>query len=299
MATKNMSEIVRNLDAINQTRHVTNAMYMLSVTAMRRGLAQIDYNRNYMRYLCTAVKDILEKSPDVRHSFLDDDGYLGKRDTAFLVIASDKSLCGAYNQNVAAALIRQMQRVKNEGREAVVYTAGLKIEEMLRGRGIDVYRNFDGASQFPSMHHVYTIVQELIDIYRCGNVRDVYVIFTSYESAVNQPVVAHRLLPLAVENFETVSLQRPYSAKMTYEPSPEEVFNKMVPQYMQGFLYGAFCSANVCENMARMTAMQSATQSADEMLKKLRNDYNAARQLAITSELTEIAAATELTKNAI
>lgn len=299
MATKNISEIQRNIDAINQTRHVTNAMYMLSVTAMRRGLAQVDYNRTYMRYLCTSVKDILEKSPDVRHSFIDGDGYLGKRDTAFLVIASDKSLCGAYNQNVAAALDAQLRRVRNEGREAIIYTAGLKIAEILHARGTDVYRNFDGASQNPSMHHVYTIAQELIDVYRCGYVQDIYVIFTSYESAANQPVVVHRLLPLAVENFETVSLQQLHTARMTYEPSPEEVFNKMVPQYLQGFLYGAFCSAEVCENMARMTAMQSATQNADEMLKKLNTAYNDARQMEITSELTEIAAATELSKNAI
>ena len=299
MATKNISEILRNIDAINQTRHVTNAMYMLSVTAMRRGLSQMDYNRRYMRYLCTAVKDILEKSPDVRHSFIDGDGYLGKRDSAFLVIASDKSLCGAYNQNVAAALEAQLRRVRNDGREAIVYTAGLKIAEILRSRGTEVYRNFDGASQYPSMHHVYTITQELIDIFRCGYVKDVYVVFTAYESAAEQPVITHRLLPLAVENFETVSLSDPYTARMTYEPSPEEVFNKMVPQYMQGFLYGCFCSAEVCENMARMTAMQSATQNADEMLKKLNTAYNDARQMEITSELTEIAAATELTKNAI
>ena len=299
MATKNISEINRNLDAINQTRHVTNAMYMLSVTAMRRGLSQVGYNRKYMRYVCTAVKDILEKSPDVRHTFISGDGYLGKRDTAFLVIASDKSLCGAYNQNVAAAVETQLQRVRADGRETLVYTAGLKIAEILRGRGVEVYQNFDGASQMPSLHHAYRMAQEMIDIYRCGYVQDIYVIFTDYESAVKQPVIVHRLLPLAVDNFETVSLKHPYTAQMTYEPSAEEVFNKMVPQYLQGYLYGCLCSAQVCENMARMTAMQSATRNADEMLKKLSTAYNTARQLAITSELTEIAAATELIQHSV
>jgi F-type H+-transporting ATPase subunit gamma len=299
MATKNISEIERNIDAIYQTRHVTNAMYMLSVTAMRRGLANIGYNREYMRNVCTAVKDILEKSPDVRNTFVDSDSYLGRDDAAFLVIASDKSLCGAYNQNVAAEVERQIRRVAGEGRRAIVATAGIKIEEILRNRGVDVYKNFDGASQYPSLPHAYRIAQEVIDAFRGGHVKDVYVIFTDYVSAVKQPVVTHRLLPLAVKNFETVALDRPYAAQMTYVPSPQEAYNKIVRQYLQGFLYGSLCSALVCENLARMTAMQSATRSADEMLNKLEAAYNAARQLQITSELVEIAAATELIKNAI
>lgn len=299
MATKNISEINRNIDAIYQTRHVTNAMYMLSVTAMRRAQANIGYNREYMREVCTAVKDILEKSPDVRNTFVDADSRQDSTDTAFLVIASDKSLCGAYNQNVAAEAERQIRRVKEEGRETIVYTAGLKIGEILRGRGVEIRRNFDGASQFPSLLHTYRMAQEIISLFLGGYVRDVYVIFTDYVSAAYWPVVTHRLLPLSEKNFETVSLDRPYAAQMTYVPSPEDVYEKIVRQYLQGFLYGALCSALVCENMARMTAMQSATHNADEMLTELESAYNEARQLAITNELTEIAAATELIQNAI
>ena len=299
MATKNMSEIDRNIDAIYQTRHVTNAMYMLSVTAMRRGLANVGYHREYMRNVCTAVKDILEKSPDVRSAFIVNSGENDVRPAAFFVIASDKSLCGAYNQNVASEVERQLARIREDGREAIVYTAGLKIEEILRGRGVDVRKNFDGASQYPSLQHAYRMAQEIIGIFRSGDVRDVYVIFTDYVTSAFQRAVTHRLLPLAVENFEKVALERPYAAQMTYVPSPEEAYEKIVRQYLQGFLYGCLCSAQVCENLARMTAMQSATRNADEMLRKLEAAYNTARQLQITSELTEIAAATELIKNAI
>ena len=299
MATKNISEIERNIDAIYQTRHVTNAMYMLSVTAMRRGLANIGYNREYMRNVCSAVKDILEKSPDVQNAFIHAEDEADRRDTAFFVIASDKSLCGAYNQNVVSEAERQIRRVREDGRGALVYTAGLKIEEILKNRGVDVCRNFDGASQYPSLQQAYRIAQEIIGLFRSGSVRDVYVVYTDYASSARQIATTHRLLPLAVENFETVALERPYTALMTYVPSPEETYEKIVRQYLQGFLYGALCSSLVCENLARMTAMQSATHNADEMLRKLESAYNTARQLAITSELTEIAAATELIKNAI
>lgn len=299
MATKNISEIERNIDAIYQTRHVTNAMYMLSVTAMRRGLANIGYNREYMRNVCSAVKDILEKSPDVRNAFIHAEDEADRRDTAFFVIASDKSLCGAYNQNVASEAERQIRRVREDGRGVLVYTAGQKIEEILKNRGVDVCRNFDGASQYPSLQKAYRIAQEIIGLFRSGSVRDVYVVYTDYVSSTRQIATTHRLLPLAVENFETVALERPYTALMTYVPSPEETYEKIVRQYLQGFLYGALCSSLVCENLARMTAMQSATHNADEMLRKLESAYNTARQLAITSELTEIAAATELIKNAI
>jgi F-type H+-transporting ATPase subunit gamma len=299
MATKNISEIDRSINAIYQTRHVTNAMYMLSATSMRRGMANIGYNREYMRNVCTAVKDILEKSPDGRNAFIGSAEERRKLDTAFFVIASDKSLCGAYNQNVASEVMQQIRRVQEDGRSATVFTAGLKISEILRNRGVQVYKNFDGASQYPSLQHAYRMAQECIGLFLDGRVRDVYVIFTDYVSASNQPVVTQRLLPLAVENFDTVSLDHPYTAQMTYVPSPEEAYGKIVRQYLQGLLYGCLSSAQVCESLARMTAMQSATRNADEMLSKLESAYNAARQLQITSELTEIAAATELLKEAI
>ncbi len=299
MATKNISEIDRSINAIYQTRHVTNAMYMLSATSMRRGMANIGYNREYMRNVCTAVKDILEKSPDVRNAFIGSAEERRKLDTALFVIASDKSLCGAYNQNVASEVMQQIRRVQEDGRSATVFTAGLKISEILRNRGVQVYKNFDGASQYPSLQHAYRMAQECIGLFLDGRVRDVYVIFTDYVSASNQPVVTQRLLPLAVENFDTVSLDHPYTAQMTYVPSPEEAYGKIVRQYLQGLLYGCLSSAQVCESLARMTAMQSATRNADEMLSKLESAYNAARQLQITSELTEIAAATELLKEAI
>lgn len=299
MATKNISEIDRSIEAINQTRHVTNAMYMLSVTAMRHGLANISYSREYMRNVCSAVKDILEKSPDVHNAFIDNNANDDKSMSAFLVIASDKSLCGAYNVNVAAEVERQISRAKEKGHGVIVYTAGLKIEEILKNRGVGIHRNFDGASQYPSLQHAYRIAQEVIDIFRSGEAQNVCVIFTDYVSAAKQVVVSHRLLPLSVENFEEVSIDRPYAAQMTYVPSAEEVYEKIVRQYLQGYLYSCLCSALVCENMARMNAMQSATHNADEMLKKLEAEYNSARQVAITNELVEIAAATELIQNAI
>lgn len=296
---KNVNEIIRDLDAIDQTRHVTNAMYMLSVTAMRKGLSRIDYNRRYMSYVCTAVKDILEKSPEVRHPYIHSDDYDGRQDVALLVIASDKSLCGGYNMSIVSAVETQCRAFREQGRQAVLYTAGRKAEEILRLRGYEIRKNYDGASQYPSMHHAYQIAHELIDIYLSGEAKDVYVIFTDYVSAAEQTVVIHRLLPLSVKNFDRFSLRQPYEGRMTYEPSVDEVYKRMVPQYLQGYLYGCLCSAQVCENMARMTAMQSATRNADEMLKKLETTYNDARQLNITNELTEIAAATELINKAI
>ena len=108
----------------------------------------------------------------------------------------------------------------------------------------------------------------------------------------------HRLLPLSAENFGAAAPSDP-DGYMTYEPSVEAVYERMIPLYLSGYLYGCLCSELVCENMARMNAMQSATRNADEMLKKLGTAYNDARQLAITAELTEIAAATELLRKAI
>jgi F-type H+-transporting ATPase subunit gamma len=178
-------------------------------------------------------------------------------------------------------------------------TVGLRAHIMLEKAGITVDKHWYGASQNPFVFHAREITEKLVDMYLENEIDEAYVIFTRYYSQVNQVIRCMRLLPLKLEDFSRIELEFDKPRQIDFTPSFDEVFDTMVPQYLIGYIYAALNHASACENIARMNAMQSATKNADEMIDKLSREFNAARQLAITNEITEIAAAANLSENAI
>lgn len=290
---KSVNEITEKLNAIRQTRRVTNAMYLLSASHAKKGLAQISYNDLYMRRISAAVKDILLKSPQVHNAFIEDSK---KSDTAyFLILGGNRGLCGGYNADIVNHSVKLMQ---DYGKRKV-HISGAIAEEMLKAKGFQVDKSWQGATQFPSIHSAEMIAQDIINLFTTGQICQAYVVFTDYINAAKQVVTTRRILPLAADNLRDIAVEYEYESDIIYEPSVEEVFMSLTREYMVGYIYGCLCNALVSENYIRMTAMQNATNNADEMIKKLDTEYNCARQLAITNELTEIAAATVLSNNAI
>ena len=288
---KNMNEIRRHIKAVEQTRQITNAMYLLSTSQMKKAIRKMDFNKTYLRRIRATVKDILMHT-DKQHVFLED---RGNKRQAFVVIASDKEMCGSYNNDVIKAAIKKIRECEHP----LVMTVGLRAHIMLEKAGINIDKHWYGASQNPYVFHAREISDRLIDLYLENEIDEAYIIFTRYYSQVNQTIRCMRLLPLNLEDFSKIELEFDKPRQIDFAPTFREVFDTMVPQYIIGYIYAALNHASACENIARMNAMQSATRNADEMLDKLSREYNAARQLAITNEITEIAAAANLSDNAI
>ena len=284
---KSMNEIRRNQRAVQETRQITNAMYLLSTSRMKRAMSQIGYNQVYMRRIRAAVKDVLDKAQGAKHRYLDS---TRSERAAFVVMASDKGLCGAYNANVVHLAEQKCALYSNP----YVTTVGICSTKMLQSRGIPVHHEWLGASQQPSIYYARQIGEALVGLYRDGAVDEVYVVYTHYYSQVKQEAVCVRLLPLSAEDFGDVSLEYNYQADIIYEPSIEAVFDTLVPQYVIGLVYGCLNQASASEHVTRMNAMQNATHNADEMLRRLNFEYSMARQTAVTNEITEIAAAMEI-----
>lgn len=284
---KNMNEIRRNIRAVQETRQITNAMYLLSTSRIKKAMLEIGHNKSYMKTIRATVKDILIKSPDVHHRYIDEHKH--KR-AAFLVIASDKGLCGSYNIGVVNCAMKEMKLHENP----YVTTIGIMATQILSNYGIKPDHEWLGASQKPTLYFARQIADHFIDLYKTNQIDEVYVVYSYYHTQMYQKPRCVRLLPLSVEDFNDVNLEYEYDKDIIYEPSIKEVFDTMVPQYVIGFIYGCMHQAAASEHSARMNAMQNATNNADEMIKKLNLEFNTARQLAITSEITEIAAATEV-----
>ncbi|MBQ9940457.1 MAG: ATP synthase F1 subunit gamma [Clostridia bacterium] len=284
---RNLSEIRHETQAIEETRQITNAMYLLSTSRMKKAMQKIEYNQIYMRRIRAAVKDILRISGSVNHTYTTRNG---KR-AAYLIISSDKSMCGAYNFNVVDCAVKN---ITLQDTTPYISTVGICGTEMLRSKGYEVDMEWLGVSQDPSLYHSRMIAENLISLYNTEEIGEIYVVFTRYINSVTQKAECIKLLPLSQEIFSDVDIEYDYQAQVLYQPSVSDVFNTMVPQYCIGVIYGCLHHACASEHAARMTSMQSATNNADEMINKLKFEYNTARQSAITAEITEIAAAVEI-----
>ncbi len=299
---KSIDEISRNLSANIQTRQITNAMYLLSASEIRRLSGSIAYADRYMHKIRLTIRDIITRSEGVRHSFIRSSSFQAKA-SAFVVISSDKSLCGAYNVNIVNLALEQIRSAK----KAVVMCAGKHGEAMLRSKGVEADMSWDMTQKGISLGSAAMMADNLIDRYLDGDFDEVYLIFTRYRDQLRQYPTCIRLFPLVLEDFseELVTEQEKKNAEddakgdMIFEPSVRSVLETLVNEYGTGILYSALMQSAMSEHVARMNSMQSATKNADKMIASLRLQYNSARQLAITNEISEIAAANETYENGI
>lgn len=283
------NEIKQHLKAVQQTRQITNAMYLLSTSRMKKAMQNIDFNLFYMNRLRATIKDILSKTKNnnMTNHFIEDD-HLGT--AVFVVITSDKGLCGGYNSAVIDVALENIKKHENP----MVISLGISGDKLFKEKGIVPGYSWYGASQHPTMNLADQVAQKIIDLYITNDYHEVYVVYTEFVNANEQIPRCVRLLPLLRRDFSDLREESDKNALMIYEPSIEEVFDNLVFQYVTGFMYDVFMQSSASENIARMSAMQNATRNADEMIDELSTELNAARQLQITNEITEISAAVEM-----
>ncbi len=290
--SESLSDIKQHLASVRQTRQITNAMFLLSTSMLKKTLAGMEYSLRYRESLRGAMREILEMSEDagIRNRYLE---VSPKGTSLYLSVMGDKGLCGNYNYALAALT----SQIKREKPGSMLYCFGLEGEEYLKARGLRPDRVLPGSSMHPDLTLARELSKALIDMYVTDEVNEVFIIYTPYKAA-NRAPVCRRMLPLLQGDF-TDSASRGRPNEMLYEPSAESVFEHIVPLYCSALLYNILVQASASENAARMDAMQSATNNADEMLRTLEGRMNAVRQLTITNEITEIAAATQLLKRGI
>jgi F-type H+-transporting ATPase subunit gamma len=221
--------------------------------------------------------------------------YIGESDggkAAYVVIAADKGMCGGYNHNVLKLALSAMQKSE----ERYILTVGQEARAFFDRRGFMVDVEFLHISQNPSLYNARNITNDLLELYENGIMDEVYVVYTRFISAIKQEPRVLKLLPLSVANFADIQAEKQYSGEFYYHPSPKEVFDILVPQYIVGLVYGCLVQSYASEHCARMTAMENATNNAEEMIDNLTRKYNRARQSAITNEISEIIGALDAIK---
>lgn len=279
-------EIRHRLRVVEDTRKITRAMYLISSAKMQKALRMHERNRSYFQRVRSNIRFIIENS----HAQLGHPYFQPRepKSVAYLVIAGDKGMCGAYNDDVLKLARRTIEQGAQE--QTTILTIGQTAAVYFHRLGMQPDVQYLHISQNPMLASAREIMMELCNLYDRNLLDAVYVVYTHmYSTTALKPTVL-QLLPIVAEDFSDVEILHKRTSELRYYPSEHEVLEKLVPQYLIGLVYTACVQAYASEHCARMTAMDASTRNADEMLGTLRLELNRARQSDITQELTEIIA---------
>lgn len=278
MAGVSTKEIKNRIRSMESTKQITKAMEMVAASKLRRAQSQVMNSRPYFEILHQTITDIAVSNRDFSSPYLKEQS---QSKIMYIVIAGDRGLAGGYNSNV----LKMVER-KVSGLDAEVLPIGKKAVDFFRSRNVAAFTENYAEAAAVSIGDCFSISKQLCKAFRSGQYSEIHVAYTNFESMLSQTPECIKLLPLAKPQAEPNGMY----GGIVYEPSNEEVFDAIIPEYLGGVLYGALCESRASEQAARRTAMDNATQNAEEMIADLSLKFNRARQAAITQEITEIVA---------
>ena len=271
----NTKEIKDRIKSVRDTQKITNAMYLIASTKMRKAKSELDHTRPYFEAIKGEIKRIFrtsKKDAESRWFYPEDGGHALTGPYACLVVTADKGLAGMYNQNV----IREAEKLLKEHPATKLFVVGEYGRQYFAHHGIPVERSFLYTAQNPTMHRAREITDILLDLFERDEVCKIFVVYTDIRNGMFEEAKPERLLPFHRKVFA--------------------VLKTLVPSYVSGYIYSALVDSFCAEQNARMTAMNSANQNAEKLLGELSVQYNRSRQAAITQEITEISSGAKAQK---
>ena len=278
MAGVSTKEIKNRIRSMESTKQITKAMEMVAASKLRRAQAQVLSSRPYFEILYSTINEIVDNNTDFTSAYLVSRPV---KKSLYVVIAGDRGLAGGYNSNVLKQVYGEM-----EGKNAAVLPIGKKAVDFFRARKTEMISGDYMVAEDISVGDCFTIAKNLCKAYQAGEFDEIFVGYTNFVSVLSQTPATLRMLPLLRQETGRSAA----GSDIEYEPGSVEAFDAIIPEYLGGILYGALCESRASEQAARRTAMDSATQNADEMISDLSLKFNRARQAAITQEITEIVA---------
>ena len=285
---ESIKEIRTHIDSVQQTLKITNAMYLISSSKLRKARQQLTNIQSYFTKTKQTISDILHRTQDVEHVYFDRRPNRHHK-VGYIIITGDKGLAGAYNHNVLRLAEEHMKQFD----DTTLFSIGQVGRSYFRHKGVDIDVEFMYTAQDPTAYRAREIAETFVQLFRKGQLDEVYVVYTEMVTPMTLEPKILKLLPLDRDAFPWQPRQKTDGGmvrEVTYMPSPAHVLNHIVPGYLKGLLLGTLVESFCSEQNARMMAMDTATDNARELLKNLQLEYNRARQTAITQEITEIVA---------
>ncbi|MBP3524143.1 MAG: ATP synthase F1 subunit gamma [Clostridia bacterium] len=283
MAGASMKDIKLRIRSVESTMQITKAMELVASSKLRKAKERQERSRPYFAGLKETLIDIEANTSDFVSPY-QKQREIKKR--CLIMIAGDRGLAGGYNSNIIKAVTERMQ----DGLPTCILPIGKRAVDFCNRKGIEILTTEFAEAACVSIPDCFTISNLVTQGYLSGQFDEVSIIYTQFVSMLTQTPRAESLLPLKAEGGHK---REDLHTLVLYEPSPEEVYDAIVPGYIAGMIYGAMCESVASEQGARRTAMDAASKNAAEMIEDLSLRYNRARQGAITQEITEIVAGAE------
>jgi F-type H+-transporting ATPase subunit gamma len=279
----NISEIRTRIKSIQDIMKITNAMYLISSSKLKKARKTLAATHPYFEALQSTIYDILLHAPETTSVYFNarENKASEERKKGYLIVTADRGLAGAYNHNI----IKYVEEHMKDCKDSRLFIIGQVGRQYFLRKGYTINDEFHYTAQNPNLFRAGDISKLLIDLFVQEELDDVYVVYTKMVTSMKAEVECVKVLPLETKKFDPRSTGYVH---VNFDPSPKAVMNKLVPNYLKGMIFGVLVEAFCSEQNARMTAMEAATKSAKDMLKSLGLQYNRARQAAITQEITEV-----------
>ena len=292
MAT--LRDIQNRIKAVQSTQKITKAMKMVAASKLRKVQSRMLDLRPYADKMHDVLVSLARGADRESHPLL---AFRPRKTVEVVVVTSDRGLCGAFNTNILKAAQTYIDDYKKDGFEVSISAVGKKARDYFKRRNIPTRNSWTGISGSVSFSNAGDIANDIKGNYINETIDEVIVIYNAFKSMVAQTVTTAKLLPLApLEEGEEESAPESETADFIYEPSMEAIFERLIPRNVDIQIYRALLESSAAEEAARMSAMENATQSCDEMVGKLTLQYNKARQASITGELMDIVGGVEALK---
>ncbi len=273
-----MKEIKTRIKSVESTRQITKAMELVSSSKFRKAKERAESTKPYFNTLYSTVQDIASNTSNSKNVFMKNRDV---KNVCYIVIAGDRGLAGGYNSNILKAVMAH-----NTLGAGKVIPIGKKANESFSKRGYEVIDSIETVEN-ATYEDANRVAQAAMEAYKKGEVDEVNLVYTQFISALSQEPKIVKLLPVTIDQKQEQEVKKAKSA-VQYLPSADAVLGYVLPKYVSGSIYGAIAESFASEQAARRTAMESATDNANEMIAKLELSYNRARQAAVTQEISEI-----------
>jgi len=282
-------ELRTKIKSVENTKKITKAMEMISVSKMRKAQERMRAARPYSEKVRNIASNLGEANPEYVHPYMKTND---AKSVGYIVVSTDKGLCGGLNTNLFRALTVKLRETQASGKSPVAVGIGSKGVGFLGRIGAKVLAQVTHLGDTPHLDKLIGPVKTLLDAYVRGEVSEVYLCYNKFISTMKQEPVVQQLLPLSSEKMkaETQSSTKPTSWDYIYEPDAQTVIDELLLRYAEALAYQAVAENMASEHAARMVAMKAATDNAGNVIAELKLVYNKTRQAAITKELSEIVA---------
>jgi F-type H+-transporting ATPase subunit gamma len=275
-------EIKTKIASVQSTRKITSAMEMVAASKMRKAQDRMESSRPYARSIRGVIQHLAKSNPEYKHLYMQD------RETkrvGFIVVATDRGLCGGLNVNAFKAAVKSMKEFHDQNIEIDICSLGSKSATFFKNFGGNVVAAKAQLGDAPEVADLIGAVKVMLDAYDEGKLDKLYVVSNEFVNTMTQAPKVEQLLPLKAED-DNEGLNHHWD--YLYEPDAKELLNGLLVRYIESLVYQAVVENNACEQAARMLAMKNATDNAGDMIGELEMIYNKARQAAITQEISEI-----------